>query len=98
MEQTVKHRPRFWGFGEYLLEYRGLWGLLLVFTAIFAAVFYGYRLPMEAVLYGSLLCVCAALLLLAWRYRGFQKKMAALSRMEETFLQDPDRYLSLIHI
>lgn len=92
MEQTVKHRPRFWGFGEYLLEYRGLWGLLLVFTAIFAAVFYGYRLPMEAVLYGSLLCVCAALLLLAWHYRGFQKKMAALSRMEETFLQDPDRY------
>ena len=44
------------------------------------------------VLYGSLLCVCAALLLLAWHYRGFQKKMAALSRMEETFLQDPDRY------
>ena len=92
MEQTVKHRPRLWGFGEYLLEYRGLWGLLLVFTANFAAVFYGYRLPMEAVLYGSLLCVCAALLLLAWHYRGFQKKMAALSRMEETFLQDPDRY------
>ena len=92
MERAIERRTGLPGLGEYLLEYRGLGGLLFVFAVIFASVFYGYHAPLEAVLYGTLLCLCAGGLLLAWRYRGFCRKMDALAQMEEAFLRDPDRY------
>jgi len=75
---------------EYLKRYRGFISLLLLFTAIFGAVFYGYRLPAEAVLYGFLLCICAAVPLVAWHYRQFCRKAGLLSRMESAFMRDPD--------
>lgn len=92
MVGETKEMPVLPGFRKYLLEYRGLWGLLLVFALIFAVVFYGYHLPLEAVLYSSLLCLGAAVLLLVWRYRGFRRKMGALTRMEQAFLRDPEQY------
>ena len=44
-------------FRIYLAECRGPFGLFLLFCCIFACVFYLYRLPAEAVLYATALCI-----------------------------------------
>lgn len=52
-EQKMHRAHRLPGFMEYLMEYRGLLVLFLLFGVVFGAVFYGYRLPAEAVFYGA---------------------------------------------
>lgn len=84
--------PALPGFWEYLVEYRGAFGLLLLFTAIHGLVFFGYRLPAEAVVYSALLCLCAAGPVILWHYRSFRTRAGELIQMQQALMSDPKRY------
>ncbi|RJW54434.1 sensor histidine kinase [Clostridiales bacterium TF09-2AC] len=77
---------------EYLMEYRGLLVLFLLFGVVFGAVFYGYHLPAEAVFYGAFLCFCLAVPVMIWNYRRFRKKVRILFQMQEALLGSPECY------
>lgn len=67
-------------------------GLFLLFTLIYALVFYLYRLPAEAVLYGALLGLIAVSPFFIWRRRSMKRKLELLRNMQQELLRDPDRY------
>lgn len=76
----------------YLAECREPLGLFLLFGCIFAVVFYLYRLPVEAVLYGMALCFIPALTGILLNYRGFWKKYRIAERIRSEFQADPDSF------
>lgn len=92
MQQETDRKHRLPGLSEYVMEYRGLLALFLLFAAVLASVFYEYQLPGEAVLYGALLCVCLGALAAVRHYRSFKSKIRMLRQMEEALLGDPNHY------
>lgn len=74
----------------YLAEHKGPFGLFLLFCSIFAAIFYLYRLPPEAVLYGMALCMFPAFSALTIDFRSFWKKYKMVERIQKEFWTDPD--------
>lgn len=92
MQQETDRKRRLLGWTGYITEYRGLLALFLLFTAVLASVFYGYRLPVEAVFYGAFLCFCLGILAAVWHYRRFRGRIRTLLQMEEALLEAPDRF------
>ena len=80
------------GIAGYLKSYRGPIGLFLLFIRIYTAVFYLYRLPVEAVLYGALLYAAAAAPFLVFQYRGSRKKREELRTMQRELLNEPNQF------
>lgn len=64
--------------GPFLKQYAGVALCLLVFAAIFAAVFVLYRLPADAVLYALLLCGIVGGIVLAVCFLRFCRRLDAL--------------------
>lgn len=79
-------------FRIYLAECRGPFGLFLLFCCIFACVFYLYRLPAEAVLYATALCIFPTAAVLMAGYRKFRRKYRTAERIRKEFLTDPDSF------
>lgn len=79
-------------FRIYLAECRGPFGLFLLFCCIFACVFYLYRLPAEAVLYATALCIFPTAAVLMAGYRRFRRKYRTAERIRKEFLTDPDSF------
>lgn len=65
----------------YLAQYKGPFGLFLLFCGVFAAVLYLYRLPAEAVLYGLALCSALGFIIVMINYRRFAKEYRMMERM-----------------
>lgn len=80
------------GFWAYVKSHRGPIGLFLLFACIYGAVFYLYRLPVEAVLYAALLCAAAAAPFLLWQYRKNQKTVRVLRNMQRELLSEPEQF------
>ena len=70
-------------FRVYLAECRGPFGLFLLFCCIFACVFYLYRLPAEAVLYATALCIFPTAAVLMAGYRRFRRKYRTAERIRK---------------
>lgn len=92
MEKREDKEEMVFGLWDYIKDYKGLYGLFLLFILILTLVFYAYRLPVEAVLYGSLLCLSMALPILAWHYQSLKKKLGTIKRMKQAFLREPNQY------
>ncbi len=73
----------------YLAQFKGPFGLFLLFCGIFGAVFYLYRLPVEAVLYGLALCSVLSLIIVVINYRRFAKEYRMLERILSELWTEP---------
>lgn len=80
------------GLAGYLTFHRGPLGLFLLFILIYAAIFYLYRLPVEAVLYGALLYAAAAAPLLIARHRRGRRKKEVLRRIQRELTDEPEQF------
>lgn len=65
-------------------------GSLALFALIFALVFSLYELPVEAVLYASLLCIAAGVLLLAASYTVYRRRVRTLELLRRTICVSAD--------
>ena len=70
-------------FGAYVKENRKALIALAVYTAVFALVFWLYRLPLGAVGYAALVCLFLLLVWLAVDYRRFAVRLRLLRRLEQ---------------
>ena len=70
-------------FGAYVRENRKLVIALAVYTAVFALVFWLYRLPLGAVGYAALVCLFLLLVWFAVDYRRFAARLRLLRRLEQ---------------
>ena len=70
-------------FGAYVKENRKLVVALTVYTAVFALVFWLYRLPLGAVGYAALVCLFLLLVWFAVDYRRFAARLRLLRRLEQ---------------
>lgn len=78
----------------YLAQYKGPFGLFLLFCGVFAAVLYLYRLPAEAVLYGLVLCSTLGFIIVMINYRRFAKEYRMMERiLRELGAEQADFYL-----
>ncbi|MCH5333065.1 MAG: sensor histidine kinase [Agathobacter sp.] len=81
-------------FWKYLRQQKKVILVQLLFSVIFAVVFWLYRLPLEAVLYPCLLCLMIGILLILADYGKARQKHARLeriSRLESAMIDDlPD--------
>lgn len=59
---------------KYLWQYKNVIAVFLIFTIIFSLVAYLYRLPVEAVLYASLLCAVVAVIFVGVHFYRYCKK------------------------
>ena len=86
-------------FGAYVRENRKVVIALAVYTAVFALVFWLYRLPLGAVGYAALVCLFLLLVWLAVDYRRFAVRLRLLRRLEQEItlsteqLPEPDGML-----
>lgn len=69
-------------FGAYVRENRKLVIALTVYTAVFALIFWLYRLPLGAVGYAALVCLFLLLVWFAVDYRRFAARLRLLRRLE----------------
>lgn len=92
MEQEVYRKYKCLQITDYLSEYKGPFALFLLFIIIFSIVFYLYNLPIEAVFYGALLCMCMFVPVLLCHYSRFQKKARMLLNMQQAFMEEPEHY------
>ena len=103
---TTKKRPRLSHrvrgqdmFGAYVRENRKVVIALAVYTAVFALVFWLYRLPLGAVGYAALVCLFLLLVWFAVDYRRFAARLRLLRRLEQEItlsteqLPEPDGML-----
>lgn len=74
----------------YLTQFKGPFGLFLLFCGIFAAVFYLYRLPAEAVLYGFVLCSVLGLIIVIMNYGRFAKEHRMMEKILNELCKEPD--------
>ena len=65
-------------FGAYVRENRKVVIALAVYTAVFAFIFWLYRLPLGAVGYAALVCLFLLLVWLAVDYRRFAVRLRLL--------------------
>ena len=70
-------------FGAYVRENRKGVIALAVYTAVFAFIFWLYRLPLGAVGYAALVCLFLLLVWLAVDYRRFAVRLRLLRRLEQ---------------
>ena len=70
-------------FGAYVRENRKVVIALAVYTAVFAFIFWLYRLPLGAVGYAALVCLFLLLVWLAVDYRRFAVRLRLLQRLEQ---------------
>ena len=70
-------------FGAYVRENRKVVIALAVYTAVFALVFWLYRLPLGAVKYAALVCLFLLLVWFAVDYRRFAARLRLLWRLEQ---------------
>lgn len=63
---------------------------MAIFAAMFAMVFSLYELPVEAVLYASLLCVAVGALLLAASYASYRRRVKTLELLRRTICVSAD--------
>ena len=70
-------------FGAYVRENRKVVIALAVYTAVFAFIFWLYRLPLGAVGYAALVCLFLLLVWLAVDYRRFAARLRLLRRLEQ---------------
>ena len=70
-------------FGAYVRENRKVVIALAVYTAVFAFIFWLYRLPLGAVRYAALVCLFLLLVWLAVDYRRFAVRLRLLRRLEQ---------------
>lgn len=68
-------------FGAYVRENRKLVIALTVYTAVFALIFWLYRLPLGAVGYAALVCLFLLLVWFAVDYRRFAARLRLLRRL-----------------
>ena len=68
---------------DYLKKNRLVIGGLLTFLAIFCVVFVLYGKPLEAVVYGLLLCLVLTVVFLAVGFAGYYKKIRQLSQLQK---------------
>ena len=86
-------------FGAYVRENRKLVIALTVYTAVFALIFWLYRLPLGAVGYAALVCLFLLLVWFAVDYRRFAARLRLLRRLEQEItlsteqLPEPDGML-----
>ena len=77
---------------DYLKKNRFVIGGLLTFLAIFCAVFVLYGKPLEAVVYGLLLCLVLTVVLLAVGFVGYYKKIWQLSQLQKMLPELPREF------
>ena len=70
-------------FGAYVRENRKVVIALAVYTAVFAFIFWLYRLPLGAVGYAALVCLFLLLVWFAVDYRRFAVRLRLLRRLEQ---------------
>ena len=70
-------------FGAYVKENRKALIALAVYTAVFALVFWLYRLPLGAAGYAALVCLFVLALWFAVDYRRFAARLRLLRRLEQ---------------
>ena len=70
-------------FGAYVKENRKALIALAVYTAVFALIFWLYRLPLGAVGYAALVCLFLLLVWFAVDYRRFAARLRLLRRLEQ---------------
>ena len=70
-------------FGAYVRENRKVVIALAVYTAVFALIFWLYRLPLGAVGYAALVCLFLLLVWFAVDYRRFAARLRLLRRLEQ---------------
>ena len=70
-------------FGAYVRENRKVVIALAVYTAVFAFIFWLYRLPLGAVGYAALVCLFLLLVWFAVDYRRFAARLRLLRRLEQ---------------
>ena len=70
-------------FGAYVKENRKALIALTVYTAVFALIFWLYRLPLGAVGYAALVCLFLLLVWFAVDYRRFAVRLRLLRRLEQ---------------
>lgn len=86
-------------FGAYVRENRKVVIALTVYTAVFALIFWLYRLPLGAVKYAALVCLFLLLVWFAVDYRRFAARLRLLRRLEQEItlsteqLPEPDGML-----
>lgn len=77
---------------DYLKKNRFVIGGLLTFLAIFCTVFVLYGKPLEAVVYGLLLCLVLTVVLLAVGFVGYYKKIWQLSQLQKMLPELPREF------
>ena len=70
-------------FGAYVKENRKVVIALAVYTAVFALIFWLYRLPLGAVGYAALVCLFLLLVWFVVDYRRFAVRLRLLRRLEQ---------------
>jgi Flp pilus assembly protein TadB len=70
-------------FCAYVRENRKVVIALAVYTAVFAFIFWLYRLPLGAVGYAALVCLFLLLVWFAVDYRRFAARLRLLRRLEQ---------------
>lgn len=89
-------------FGAYVRENRKVVIALAVYTAVFALVFWLYRLPLGAVKYAALVCLFLLLVWFAVDYRRFAVRLRLLRRLEQEItlsteqLQSVEQYVEMV--
>lgn len=78
-------------FGAYVRENRKVVIALAVYTAVFALVFWLYRLPLGAVGYAALVCLFLLLVWFAVDYRRFAVRLRLLQRLEQEITLSTER-------
>lgn len=89
-------------FGAYVRENRKVVIALAVYTAVFAFIFWLYRLPLGAVGYAALVCLFLLLVWLAVDYRRFAVRLRLLRRLEQEItlsteqVQSVEQYVEMV--
>lgn len=76
-------------FDAYVKENRKVVIALAVYTAVFALIFWLYRLPLGAVGYAALVCLFLLLVWFAVDYRRFAVRLRLLRRLEQEITLTP---------
>lgn len=73
-----KEKSRLHPFFDYLRQYRWVWAAMALFILIFAVVLALSNLPLEAVGYAALLCLCAGLVITVVGFAYFLRRQKQL--------------------